>query len=55
MIIFRSTLNYNVVGMAEQISKKHRHKVIMLSKCYTDLGAMTSVQQIMVAKQWLGH
>ena len=24
----------NVVGMAEQISKKHRHKVIMSSKCY---------------------
>ena len=24
----------NVVGMAEQISKKHRHQVIMSSKCY---------------------
>ena len=24
----------NVVGMAEQISKKHRYQVIMSSKCY---------------------
>ena len=40
--------------MAEQISKKHRHQV-MSRRNVTDLGAMTSVQQIMVAKQWLGH
>ena len=35
----------NVVGMAEQISKKHRHQVIMSSNV-TDLGAMTSVPAI---------
>ena len=36
-----------VLGMAEQISKKHRHQVIMSSKCYR-LGC--HVQQVMAAK-----
>ena len=37
--------------MAEQITKKHRHQVIILCRRnVTDLGAIASVQQIMVAK-----
>ena len=39
----------NVVGMVEQISKKHRHQVIM-----SDLGAITSVQQIMIKATMAG-